>query len=171
MPEADPPDHVDGILDQWASVRPAVDVSAMAVFGRLGRLARVVQARLDQVFAAHDLEGWEFDVLATLMRSGEPHRLSAGDLHDAMMITSGTMTNRINRLEARGLVRRERNPDDGRQVLVALTAEGRRTVDAALVDHARNERDLLAGLTPEEQADLASLLRRLGTSIDQHPPS
>lgn len=155
------PDHVDEVLDQWGRERPDVDVSAMAIIGRLGRLNVAIRRRLDEVFAEHDLESWEFDVLATLLRSGAPHRLTPGQLIDAMMITSGAMTNRIDRLETRGLVERVKNPDDGRQVLVTLTNDGFTKVDAALIDHAGNELRIISGLEEHQRAELIELLRIL----------
>lgn len=159
------PDEVDTITEQWRRERPEVDVSGMAVIGRLARLERMIRPRLDEVFAAHDLESWEFDVLATLLRSGEPHRLTPGKLLETMMITSGAMTNRIDRLETRGLVKRAKHPDDGRQVLVLLTAKGRKRVDAALVDHAANELDILSALSTTKQQELVDLLRELGHAV------
>lgn len=161
------PDHVDQILEQWRTERPDIDVSGMAVIGRLSRVQRLVAQQLDVVFNRHDLEAWEFDVLATLLRSGEPYQLTAGALLDTMMITSGAMTNRIDRLEAKDLVRRVKNPDDGRQVLVTLTDKGMGIVDAAVVDHAANELDILAGLNRSEQDQLVALLQKLHGSISR----
>jgi DNA-binding MarR family transcriptional regulator len=166
-------DHVDEILRQWSRERPDVDVSAMAIIGRISRLERMISVRLDRVFAQHGLEAWEFDVLATLRRSGSPFELSAGRLLDAMMITSGTMTNRIDRLEHRGFARRRKDPADGRVVLVALTPTGRRRVDAALEAHAANELDIIGCLSPRDQNELTRLLRRLHRTLDtahQSPP-
>ncbi len=162
---ADEQDHVDVIVAQWNRERPDVDVSGMAVIGRLTRVNAVVRRRLNEVFAQHDLESWEFDVLATLLRNGDPHQLTAGQLLESTMITSGAMTNRIDRLEKRGFVERVKNPADGRQVLVTLTAEGRRTVDAALVDHAANELDILAALSPAQRTQLIKLLRTLDRGL------
>ncbi len=163
-------DHVDTIIEQWNAERPTVDVSAMAVIGRLSRLDKLVRPRLNAVFAEHDLEPWEFDVLATLLRTGGDHQLTPGHLLESMMITSGAMTNRLDRLEERGFVRRTKSPTDGRQVLVKLTAKGTRKVDAALVDHAVNERSILRGLTAEDEASLVDLLRRLERSISDDGP-
>jgi DNA-binding MarR family transcriptional regulator len=163
-------DHVDEILDQWRHERPSIDVSGMAVVGRISRLAKELQPRLDAVFAAHGLESWEFDVLATLLRTGAPHQLTPGELLRSTMVTSGAMTNRLQRLEARGLIERRPSPTDGRQVLVVLTTAGRRLVDAALVDHAANLRTLLAGLDREQEDRLVELLRLLGTTLCE-PPS
>jgi len=154
-------DHVDAIVGQWASERPGLDVSAMAIIGRLGRLDKAIRPLLDAVFTRHGLESWEFDVLATLVRSGAPHQLTPGQLLDSVMITSGAMTNRIDRLEGRGLVERVKNPADGRQVLVTLTSAGLATVDAALVDHVANESAIVEGLSLAERDELVVLLRRL----------
>lgn len=159
-------DHVDGIVAQWERERPDVDVSGMAVIGRIARLDKAIKPLLDTVFAHHDLESWEFDVLATLLRNGEPHQLTPGELLESVMITSGAMTNRIDRLEQRGLVERLKHPDDGRQVLVALTELGHRTVDAALADHAANELEILDRLDGDDQATLVVLLRRLCVALE-----
>lgn len=158
-------DHVDEIVAQWHRERPDVDVSGMAIIGRIGRLNQMIRPLLDEVFAEHQLESWEFDVLATLLRNGAPHQLTPGELLESMMITSGAMTNRIKRLEARGFVERVASPSDGRQVLVTLTDSGRATVDAALVDHAANEVDMLSGLSAEQQQLLVDLLRALYSAI------
>lgn len=158
-PPDEPRDHVDDIVDQWHLERPDVDVSAMEIIGRLARIDKVVRVRLDAVFAQHDLESWEFDVLATLVRNGEPHQLTPGQLLDSMMVTSGAMTNRIDRLEQRGFVQRERSTTDGRQVLVTLTEQGAAKLDATLVDHAANELDIVGLLDAEQRARLTELLR------------
>lgn len=163
-------DPVDDIVGQWARERPGVDVSGMSIIGRLSRLEKVIRPRLEEVFARHDLESWEFDVLATLLRNGAPHQLTPGRLLDSMMITSGAMTNRIDRLERRGLVRREKSPDDGRQVLVSLTAAGLERVDSALVDHAANERDIVDALTSDQRDQLVELLRLLLRSLADPSP-
>lgn len=158
-------DPVDEIVEQWSSERPDVDVSGMAIIGRITRLEKLIRPRLDAVFAQHGLESWEFDVLATLLRNGDPHQLTPGQLLDSMMITSGAMTNRIDRLERRGLVKRAKSPSDGRRVLVGLTGKGLEKVDAALVDHAANERAIVDALTPDQGNRLIDLLRRLHHSI------
>ena len=164
-------DQVDDIIAQWHEERPDVDVSGMAIIGRLSRLERLIRPRLSAVFARHGLESWEFDVLATLLRNGEPHQLTPGELLKSMMITSGAMTNRIDRLEKRGFVKRVKNPNDGRQVLVTLTSKGLRKADAALIDHAANERAIVAALTPEQCDQLISLLRTLHHAIADEPPA
>lgn len=165
QPREAPRDHVDLIVEQWERERPDVDVSAMAVIGRITRLDKAIRPLLETVFARHDLESWEFDVLATLLRSGAPHQLTPGQLLESAMVTSGAMTNRIDRLEQRGLVERVRNPDDGRQVLVTLTTVGHQVVSAALVDHAANERAILDGLDGADQDQLVALLRRLSMVV------
>lgn len=159
-------DQVDRILAQWAEERPDIDVSAMGIIGRISRLERRIRPRLAEVFATHDLESWEFDMLATLRRFGAPYRLSAGQLLTSMMITSGTMTNRIDRLEKRGLVRRVDDPDDRRVVLVELTPDGLSTIEDALPDHAANETHLVSTLTSSERQRLVELLRKLHASLD-----
>jgi DNA-binding MarR family transcriptional regulator len=159
------PDQVDTILEQWRRERPDVDVSAMAIIGRISRLERMIRPHLDRIFHQHQLESWEFDLLATLRRSGDPYRLTAGQLLDSMMITSGAVTNRIDRLEQRGLIGREKDPADGRRVLVALTEDGLRKIDAALPDHAANETALLQALSPKDRATLAQLLRSLHHAV------
>lgn len=162
-------DQVDEIVGQWNRERPDVDVSGMAIIGRITRLSQTIRPRLNAVFATHDLESWEFDVLATLLRNGPPHQLTPGELLDSMMITSGAMTNRLKRLEERGFIRRDSSPTDGRQVLVTLTPAGLTTVDAALVDHAANEADIIAALTPRQRDQLIRLLRTLHTAVVDRP--
>jgi DNA-binding MarR family transcriptional regulator len=159
------PDQVDVILEQWGRERPDVDASAMAIIGRISRLEQMIRPQLDRVFEQHQLESWEFDVLATLRRSGRPYRLTAGQLQDSMMITSGAVTNRIDRLEQRGLIRREKDPTDGRRVLVALTTDGLGKIDSALPDHAANEAALVEALSSRDRRTLIRLLRSLHHAV------
>jgi DNA-binding MarR family transcriptional regulator len=154
-------DQVDAILAMWRRARPDLDPSPMAVVFRVKRLARAFERATAKNFERHGLEPGEFDLLATLRRTGPPHRLSAGKLATALMITTGSVTNRVDGLEVAGLIRRLDDPDDRRGVLVELTAKGLRQVDAALEHHLATERDLLTGLTPVQQTQLADLLRRL----------
>ncbi len=154
-------DHVDAILDQWAVECPDLDVSPMAIVGRLSALARLVDGRLKENFARHGLDGPGYDVLATLRRSGEPYRLTPGDLMRSAMVTSGAITQRLDRLEARGLVRRSAADGDGRSVHVTLTAAGRRLVDEVMPGHLETEQQILAGLSDRQRRDLADGLRRL----------
>jgi DNA-binding MarR family transcriptional regulator len=159
--DREPRDEVDALVDAWSRERPDLDVSPMRVLSRVTRLARHLDRQRAAAFSAHGLESWEFDVLAALRRAGEPNRLSPGQLLRETMVTSGTMTNRVDRLAARGLVERDLHPEDKRGVLVRLTDAGRVAVDAALVDLLDAERELLAGMAEEEQHELAQTLRRL----------
>lgn len=154
-------DDVDRITAAWRRERPDLDVSPLQVLSRVARLARLLDLARRQAFAAHDLDTWEFDVLAALRRAGTPYALSPGQLGTETLVTSGTMTNRIDRLEERGLVRRQPDPSDRRGVRVVLTDIGRTTVDNALFDLVAREHDLLSHLTADRQADLAQLLRTL----------
>jgi len=161
----DESDEVDAIVAAWKRERPDVDVSAMQVLSRVTRLARHLDRARKQAFAAHDLETWEFDVLAALRRAGSPYQLSPGRLVAETLVTSGTMTNRVDRLVARGLVERRPDPNDRRGVLVSLTTDGRRRVDAALDELLAHERSLLAALPPEDATRLAGALRVLARRL------
>jgi DNA-binding MarR family transcriptional regulator len=163
---APPQDEVDRIVAAWRRERPDLDVTPLEVLSRVTRLARHLDRARGAAFAAHGLEVWEFDVLAALRRAGPPYELSPGQLTAETMVTSGTMTNRIDRLEARSLVRRRPDPADGRGVLVGLTDDGRAVVDTALEDLLSRERPLLAGLMPAEASSLAAQLRRLVAPFD-----
>ncbi|MFP5334085.1 MAG: MarR family winged helix-turn-helix transcriptional regulator [Actinomycetes bacterium] len=159
-------DEVDRIVAAWRRERPDLDVAPLGVLSRVTRLARHLDRARRAAFAQHDLETWDFDVLSALRRAGAPYQLSPGQLVTQTLVTSGTMTNRIDRLAARGLVVRHRDPADRRGVLVRLTDEGLERVDAALADLLDSERDLLADLSSEEQESLSGLLRRLVAPFD-----
>jgi DNA-binding MarR family transcriptional regulator len=159
-------DEVDRIVAAWRRVRADLDVGPLEVLSRVSRLARHLDRYRAAAFAGSGLEPWEFDVLAALRRAPAPHQLSPGQLMTQTMVTSGTMTNRIDRLAARDLVRRLPDPDDGRGVIVRLTEAGARLVDAALTGLLEREENLLAGLTAEERDQLADLLRRLVAPFD-----
>lgn len=158
-------DAVDAILAQWGRERPDVDASPMGVIGRISRAQLLLGRELRAFFAAHGLESWEFDVLATLRRSGAPYELTAGALLKAAMVTSGAITNRIDRLEARGLVERVRDTGDRRSVRIRLTALGLETVDGMVGPHVANEERLLAALDPAGRERLAGALRTLLESL------
>lgn len=158
-------DAVDAILAQWARERPDLDVSAMGVIGRISRAQQLLGRELKAFFAAHGLERWEFDVLATLRRHGAPYELTAGALLKAAMVTSGAITNRIDRLEAKGLVERVRDAGDRRSVRVRLTPRGLEIVDELLGLHTANEDRLLAGLDPAGRDRIAAALRALLESL------
>lgn len=159
-------DEVDRIVESWRRVRPDIDVSPLHVLSRVSRLARHLDLARRSAFDRHDLELWEFDVLSSLRRAGEPYQLSPGTLVQQTLVTSGTMTNRIDRLAARGLVERLPVPSDRRGVLVHLTAEGLRRVDAALTDLLDVEQRLLATLHGDDRERLADLLRTLVAPFD-----
>jgi DNA-binding MarR family transcriptional regulator len=163
---AEPPDEVDRIVAAWRRERPDLDVTPLEVLSRVTRLARHLDLARGAAFAAHGLERWEFDVLAALRRAGEPYELSPGQLTAETLVSSGTMTNRIDRLERRSLVRRRPDPADGRGVLVQLQPTGRELVDTALADLLERERELLASLAPSDADMLAAALRRLVAPFD-----
>jgi len=158
------PDEVDGLLAAWQRERPDLDVAPMAVLSRVSRLARHLDRARRAAFAAHGIEAHEFDVLAALRRAGPPYELSPGRLLRETLVGSGTMTNRLDRLQARGLVRRHPDPSDGRRVRVRLTAAGRRRLDSAVTDLIHRERELLAGLPARERDRLA---RSLAAVLDR----
>jgi DNA-binding MarR family transcriptional regulator len=163
-------DAVDDILQQWTIERPDVDTSSMGLIGRISRLERVLRPALDAVFVEFGLESWEFDVLATLRRSGAPYELGVGELLNSMMVTSGTMTNRIDRLAGRALVERRAAPADGRLVIVKLTRSGRALIDRALPAHAANLTQLASGLSGPQRNQLEVLLRRLLSTLEDSRP-
>jgi DNA-binding MarR family transcriptional regulator len=156
-----PADDVDRIVDAWRRERPDLDVTPLQILSRVSRLARHLDRDRGSAFAEHGLEGWEFDVLSALRRAGAPYELSPGQLVAQMLVTSGTMTNRVDRLAARGLVVRGPDPSDRRGVKVALTPEGRAVVDSAMADLLVRERLLLSRLPASEQDHLTEFLRRL----------
>jgi DNA-binding MarR family transcriptional regulator len=154
-------DAIDRIVHQWNRERPELDVSVTHVLQRISRLYLLQSASFAVVFDRYDITVGEFEVLAALLRSGPPYRMSPTRLVDAIVLSSGAMTNRIDRVEALGLVERLPDPGDRRGTLVALTREGRETLDAALVAHLANEERLLGALSSAERGTLAGLLRKL----------
>jgi DNA-binding MarR family transcriptional regulator len=159
-------DEVDSLIAAWKRERPDLDLSPLAVLSRITRIARHLDIARRDAFA--DLETWGFDVLAALRRAGAPHQLSPGQLMQETMVTSGTMTNRLDRLEELQLITREQDPDDGRGSLVTLTKSGVRAVDAALEGLLENERELLGTLTAKDRELLADLLSKLVTEFDEN---
>jgi DNA-binding MarR family transcriptional regulator len=154
-------DGVDLILEQWQRERPDLDASPIGVIGRISRLARELEQRLEPVYAEQGLEpGW-YDVLATLRRSGPPYRLRPSDFTGSLMLTSSGTTKRLDRLEQAGLITRAPDPHDRRGTLIALTPAGSSLVDKASEAHLANEHRLLAALTVAERERLADLLRKL----------
>lgn len=159
-------DEVDRIVDAWARERPDLDFSPLQVLSRVNRLARHVDRARKTAFAASDLELWEFDVLSALRRAGRPYQLSPKALLQQTLVSSGTMTNRIDRLVDRGLVERHTDPNDGRGVLVVMSALGRDRVDAAIRLLLEAESELLDRISRADQERLSSLLRKLSLDFD-----
>ena len=159
-------DEVDELVARWRAERPDLDVEPLQVLSRISRLARHLDRARRIAFASHGLEPWEFDMLSALRRQGPPYQLTPGALLRATLVTSGTMTNRIDRLAEAGLVRRLPDPQDRRGVLVTLTAEGQQRADQSLADLVRSENDLLNGLGATDRRTLAGLLRVLLAPLD-----
>lgn len=160
--KSDPLDRAEAALAQWRSERPDLDSFAMAVLGRLAEVALIIaRDRLQPLFARYGLQPGEFDVLATLRRSGSPFALTPTALYEATMISSGGMTSRLDRLEKAGLIERRPHPSDRRGALVALTQKGLALIDEAVTAHVANERAILAAMSASEQAALYALLAKL----------
>jgi DNA-binding MarR family transcriptional regulator len=168
MAESPDRDGVDAIVEQWRRERPDLDSSPIGVIGRISRLARELEQRLEPVYREHGLEpGWH-DVLATLRRTGAPYRLRVSEFAGALMLTSSGTTKRLDRLEQAGLIAREPDPGDRRGTLISLTPAGHKLIDGVTEAHLANERRLLAALSSDEQRQLADLLRALQLGL---PPS
>lgn len=164
-----PQDEVDRLVGEWRRERPDLDVAPLEVLSRVTRLARHLDRVRAAAFAQHRLEVWEFDVLAALRRAGPPYELSPGVLATETMVTSGTMTNRVDRLAARGLLERLPEPADRRGVRVRLSADGATHVEAALADLLAAEADILAALAPAARTQLGDLLRTVLVPFDRTP--
>jgi DNA-binding MarR family transcriptional regulator len=162
-------DAVDQILAQWGRERPDLDCSPMGIIGRITQLQREVYLAQRATFARHGLDAPSFDVLAALRRAGAPYQLTPTALMRSALVTSGAITQRLDRLEEKGLITRERSEADGRAVVVTLSPAGRAALDAALPDHLETERALLEGLTEEDHEVLAGLLRRLLVALGRVP--
>ncbi|WP_083527587.1 MarR family winged helix-turn-helix transcriptional regulator [Curtobacterium ammoniigenes] len=158
-------DEVDRIVAAWQRERPDLDFAPLHVLSRVGRVARHLELARRSAFAAGDMESWEFDVLSALRRAGAPYELSPKALLQQTLVSSGTMTNRVDRLAGRGLVSRRTDPRDGRGIIVSLTDAGRRSIDAAIAGLVQAEAALLADLEPEARRTLADLLRSLSVSL------
>ncbi|GAA3126615.1 MarR family transcriptional regulator [Streptomyces rameus] len=159
--QSQPADSVDAIIEQWARVRPDLDTRAMEVFGRIFRLSRAMGDRMEKAYKPYGISRGEFDVLATLRRSGEPYTLSPRELSAALMLTTGGMTGRLDKLERAGLLRRSPDPHDRRGLQVTLTEEGLRLIDEAVGAGLAEESAALATLNAEQAGQLAGLLREL----------
>jgi DNA-binding MarR family transcriptional regulator len=158
-------DEVDVIVEQWRRERPDLDLAAIALLGRMGRLALLLQPAIERVFERHGLRQGEFDVLAALRRSGPPYTLTPSGLSTTLMLSRAGMTSRLDRLEAAGLVSRTMDPADRRSFRVTLTDHGYEVVDAAMTEHTANETELVASLTPEQRANLDDALRVLLSTL------
>ncbi|HEX4058334.1 MAG TPA: MarR family transcriptional regulator [Galbitalea sp.] len=159
-------DEVDRIVDAWERERPDLDFAPLQVLSRVGRLARHLERARRSAFSASDLELWEFDVLSALRRAGDPYQLSPKALLQQTLVSSGTMTNRIDRLVERELVERRTDPNDGRGILVVMTERGRDRVDSAISLLLQGESELLDGLSTSERERLSGLLRKLSLDFD-----
>jgi DNA-binding MarR family transcriptional regulator len=162
-------DYVDLILEQWQQECPDLDVSPIAIVGRLSRLSRILEQSIELLYSEYGVQGGRFSVLAALLRSGSPYRLSPTELSRSLLVTSGAMTNRLEHLARLGLISRERDPRDRRFALVVLTEKGRALTEKILRAHLENERALLAALNAKSQASLTRLLRALLLSFDDRP--
>src|SRR5690606_37822011 len=160
-PERRPRDPVDAIIEQWAQVRPDLDTAGMEVLGRIYRLTRAMGDRMDKAYARYGISRGEFDVLAALRRSGEPYTLSPRQLSATLMLTTGGMTGRLDKLERAGLLRRSPDPHDRRGLQVTLTEEGLRVVDQAVAAGLAVQTEALSVLSREQAGQLADLLREL----------
>jgi len=160
-------DPVDAILVQWQRERPDLDVSPMGIIGRMGRLAKHLERAIQETFSDFGLNVGEFDVLATLRRSGQPYQLSPTQLFNTLMVSSGTMTHRIDRLEQAELVKRIPDPGDRRGTLIQLTNKGFNVIEKAVEAHVANEHHLLSVLEEAERKVLAQLLRKLLISFEE----
>ena len=160
-------DDLDSVLEQWQRERPDLDHAPIGIVGRISRLARELEVRMEPTYREHGLEGGWYDVLATLRRSGPPYQLRPSELTGTVMLTSSGTTKRLDRLEQAGLIARSPDPDDRRGTLITLTDAGRELIDTLTAAHLANERRILAGLSEGEQRRLADLLRKLQLGLPE----
>ncbi|NOH46921.1 MarR family transcriptional regulator [Vibrio rotiferianus] len=154
-------DAIDRVVSQWAKEKPDLDTEPMAIMGRLMRIAKHMENRVAEVHKRYDLKMGEFDVLATLRRSGEPYRLTPSELISSMMLTSGAMTNRLDKLEKKGLIDREHSKEDRRSVAVQLTSKGFELIDALIEQHLQAQHELMGSLTSDERGQVNQALKLL----------
>ena len=159
-------DHVDRLRSQWARELPEVDTGGMAIIGRARRITLALRPEIEAVFARHGLDTGTFDVLTTLRRSGPPYRLRPTELHSSLMVSSGGMTDRLDRLTEAGLVRRVADPEDGRSLLVELTERGRALSAQVFREDMALEREVLSALSAAERRQLGELLKRLALVVE-----
>lgn len=160
-------DHVDRLRGQWANELPDLETEPMAILGRAYRLSNLVRPSIEATFASFGLDRGEFDVIATLRRSGVPYRLTPTELYTLLMISSGGLTHRLDRLQKAGLIVRERSTADGRSMVVGLSDEGIRLAEAAFRADMASEASYLTDLNAQERLDLARLLRKLLGSLER----
>ncbi|MFF8727308.1 MarR family winged helix-turn-helix transcriptional regulator [Streptomyces sp. NPDC015171] len=160
-------DPVDAIISQWAAERPDLDTKAMEVFGRIHRLSRAMGDRMERAYAAYGISRGEFDVLSALRRSGEPYTLSPRQLSATLMLTTGGMTGRLDKLERAGLLRRSPDPHDRRGLQVTLTEKGFGVIDEAVGAGLAVQTEALSSLGDEQAGQLAGLLRELLAGTEQ----
>ncbi|NBR93896.1 MAG: MarR family transcriptional regulator [Actinobacteria bacterium] len=163
-------DEVNALVDAWRRERPDLDVAPLEVLSRITRLARQLDIARRAAFTKHGLETWGFDVLAALRRAGAPYQLTPGELIHENLVTSGTITNRLDRLENDGLLSRHSDPSDGRSTLVRITSKGIEVVDGALGDLLHREKELLQSLKKSEREELAGYLSRMLTQFESEAP-
>ena len=154
-------DAIDRVVSQWAKEKPDLDTEPMAIMGRLMRIAKHMENHVAEVHKRYDLKMGEFDVLATLRRSGEPYRLTPSELISSMMLTSGAMTNRLDKLEKKGLIDREHSKEDRRSVTVQLTSKGFELIDALIEQHLQAQHELMGSLTRDEREQVNQALKLL----------
>jgi len=159
-------DKIDKIVGQWTKERPDLELSPMKLVGRFIRLNQHLSQGMAKTFAAHGLNLASFDVLATLRRAGAPYALSPNDLLATMMVTSGTMTNRVDQLSKLGFVERKQNPSDARSVIISLTEKGFAVIDSAVTDHVATQARLTSALSADEQEQLNGLLKKFLTDFE-----
>jgi len=158
---------VEEVVEQWRAERPDLDLETMATVARVLLVGAAVQRELAKRAAAYDVQVPEADILFTLRRSGSPYRLLPSNLSESLLVSSGTLTNRLDRLEAKGLVERHPNPEDRRSVEVVLTERGRELADEAVTEHVRNEQRLLAPLSATERRTLDALMAKLLAALGE----
>ncbi|WP_394151386.1 MarR family winged helix-turn-helix transcriptional regulator [Vibrio maritimus] len=152
-------DAIDRVVEQWAKQKPELDTDPMAMMGRLMRIAKYMETKVADLHKKYDLKLGEFDVLATLRRSGKPYRLTPSELIDTMMLTSGAMTNRLDKLETKGLILREHSKEDRRSVTVQLTKDGLILIDKLIEEHADVQKNLVKSMTSAQKKQANQLLK------------
>lgn len=160
-------DRLDELIDQWKKERPDLAPEVMASVGRIGAVARLIGSRLGEAAAGHGLDTGQGDVLFTLRRAGKPYRLAPSVLVASLLVTSGTMTNRLDRLEGMGLIERIPNPEDRRGMDVQLTQKGLTLVDELIPEHLENEEEILAPLDPSDRKQLDRIMRQLLAGLER----